>query len=76
MKAALVCQLILLLYHQITTWIDLFPFNGARNYSRQERLAEAGANALLMGLAPLGFAFDAGRTRLIGGTWPRHPDRW
>jgi hypothetical protein len=57
MLTALASQILLLLYHQITTWIDFHPFNGARNYSRTERLAEAGANAVLMSLAPIGFGF-------------------
>lgn len=52
---ALVCQVVLLAYHQITTWTDLYPFNGARFYSRQERLAESGTNAVLMGLPIVGF---------------------
>jgi hypothetical protein len=55
---ALVCQLVLLAYHQVTTGFDLFPFNGARRYTRKERLAEMASNAILMGLAPIGFAFD------------------
>jgi hypothetical protein len=54
--AALTSQIVLLVYHQVTTWIDLHPFNGVRHYSTKERLAEAGANAVLMGLAPIGFA--------------------
>ena len=57
MIAAIVSQLLLLVYHQLTTWVDLHPFNGARNYSRRERLAETGFNAVLMSLAPVGFAF-------------------
>lgn len=57
MTPIVVCQLGLLAYHQITTWFDFFPFNGARNYSRKEKLAEAGSNAVLMSLAPIGFGF-------------------
>ncbi len=52
---AITCQLILLAYHQVTTYVDLFPFNGVRNYTFQEKLAEGGVNLLLMGLAPIGF---------------------
>jgi hypothetical protein len=48
-------QLTLLAYHQVTTWFDFYPFNGARNYSRKEKLAEACSNAVLMSLAPIGF---------------------
>jgi hypothetical protein len=58
MTAAFVCQILLLAYHQGTTFFDLFPFNGARFYARSERWAEMGSNAVLMGLAPLGFALD------------------
>src|SRR4051812_17935431 len=57
MPIAVTSQLILLGYHQVTTWVDLHPFNGARHYSRKEKLAEAGANAVLMSLAPIGFGF-------------------
>jgi hypothetical protein len=57
MTYVVVCQLVLLAYHQFTTLVDLFPFNGARNYTRTEKLTEAGANAVLMSLAPIGFVF-------------------
>jgi hypothetical protein len=53
---ALACQLLLLGYHQVTTLVDLFPFNGVRHSARAERFVEAGVNAMLMGLGPLGFA--------------------
>jgi hypothetical protein len=56
-RFAIICQLVLLAYHQITTLFDFFPFNGARNYSRKERLAEVGGNFILMILAPIGFGF-------------------
>jgi hypothetical protein len=55
--AALFCQVLLLTYHQVTTYFDLYPFNGARNYTVAERRAEMMSNAVLMGLAPIGFAF-------------------
>ena len=54
---ALISQIGLLAYHQITTWFDLHPFNGVRHYSVREKVAEAGANAVLMSLAPIGFGF-------------------
>lgn len=57
MTAAFVSQLVLLAYHQITTWFDFFPFNGARAYSRKEKIAEAGTNAVLMSLGPIGYGF-------------------
>ncbi|HZE56435.1 MAG TPA: hypothetical protein VE031_01150 [Chthoniobacterales bacterium] len=57
MRAAIVCQLVLLAYHQLTTLVDFFPFNGSRYYTRQEKLVEAGSNALLMSLGPIAFIF-------------------
>jgi hypothetical protein len=65
-RTALACQLLLLVYHQITTFFDFYPFNGARNYSPAERWAEMGSNAVLMGLAPLGFAFDIHALQVYG----------
>jgi hypothetical protein len=56
--AVLVCQLGLLAYHQLTTHLDLFPFNGAKHYSRGEKLAEAGVNFVLMSLPPIGIVFE------------------
>jgi|GEM_PF-1565976 len=38
-------------YHQITTRIDLFPFNGARHYSVRERRIEAFVNGIIMCIA-------------------------
>lgn len=55
MTVAIFCQVLLLVYHQITTHLDLFPFNGARHYRTREKLAEAGVNAVLMSLPPIGF---------------------
>jgi hypothetical protein len=57
MTVVLASQLLLLVYHQVTTWFDFFPFNGARNYSPKEKMAEAGMNAVLMSLGPIGFGF-------------------
>ncbi len=54
---ALFCQLTLLVYHQVTTLVDLFPFNGSRNYTRKEKLLECGVNGSLMLLPPIGFGF-------------------
>lgn len=56
MTAALLVQLGLLIYHQVTTWFDLFPFNGVRYTKFAERRVEALVNFLLMSLAPIGFA--------------------
>jgi hypothetical protein len=58
MFLALVCQIALLAFHQITTFVDFHPFNGARFYSVRERLVEMGVNAILMTLAPIGYVFQ------------------
>lgn len=55
MALAVSCQVLLLVYHQATTLLDLFPFNGSRHYRTREKLAEAGVNAVLMSLPPIGF---------------------
>jgi hypothetical protein len=57
MKLALVLQLMLLGYHQVTTRFDFYPFNGARFAQPGERRAEGGFNLLMMGWPPIGFAF-------------------
>lgn len=66
MTFTVVCQLLLLAYHQVTTLIDFHPFNGARHYSRNEKWAEAGTNAVLMSLAPIGFALHVGPLMTFG----------
>ena len=66
MRSAVRCQALLLAYHQITTLVDLYPFNGVRNSSTAERLAEAGVNAALMSLAPIGFLFGIRSLMLYG----------
>jgi len=45
-----------LVYHQVTTFVDLFPFNGARFYTPAERAIEMLVNLTLMGLAITGTA--------------------
>jgi hypothetical protein len=65
-NAALACQVVLLAYHQVTTLFDLHPFNGVRRASRAERFTEAGVNAILMSLAPLGFALGVRPLMLYG----------
>ena len=69
MLFALACQIALLLYHQLTTLVDLHPFNGVRFYSGRERLAEAGVNLVLMGLAPIGYAFQFHGLMLYGAIY-------
>lgn len=45
--------LLLLVYHQATTLLPLFPWNDVEKYSRKELLLEAGTNGLLMGTGAL-----------------------
>lgn len=54
---ALAFQILLLAYHQITTQVDFFPFNGARFLKAREKALECTVNGTLMSLAPVGFAF-------------------
>jgi hypothetical protein len=56
--AAILSQVLLLAYHQVTTQVDCFPFNGVRFYNGWEKVLECAVNGVLMSLAPLGFAFD------------------
>lgn len=63
---AILCQVLLLVYHQVTTHIDFYPFNGARYYSQTERLAEGGINLVLMSLAPVGFALHVHALMIYG----------
>ena len=60
------CQLVLLVYHQVTTLFNFYPFNGARNYTWQQKLAEAGSNGVLMSLAPIGFGFHIHGLMIFG----------
>jgi hypothetical protein len=66
MSSVVICQIVLLAYHQFTTLVDLFPFNGARNTTRGEKLAEAATNAVLMSLAPIGYAFQIKALMIYG----------
>ena len=54
-RFAIILQIALLLYHQVTTLFDFFPFNGVRFYSRRETFMEAGVNLVLMSLPLIGF---------------------
>jgi len=69
MIPAVIFQIVLLIYHQTTTFVDLYPFNGARNYSARERLIEMGVNALLMSLAPIGFTLNVHGLMLFGAIY-------
>ena len=54
---AIAFQLLLLVYHQVTTGVDLSPFNGVRHTKVAERRLEQAVNGVLMGLGPIGFTF-------------------
>ncbi|RAJ80194.1 hypothetical protein CLV59_105302 [Chitinophaga dinghuensis] len=47
-----------LIYHQITTHIDLFPFNNVREYTRKEQLTEAAIHFISMGFPVLALLSD------------------
>ena len=47
---ALTFQLLHLLYHQITTNVDLYPFNNIKSYTFKERFVEAGFNFVMMSI--------------------------
>jgi len=44
---------LLLIYHQVTTMISIFPWNDTSKYTKKEIISEAGSNGLLMGIAAL-----------------------
>lgn len=50
-KLMLLIQLITMIYHQITTLFDFFPFNGVRHYTINERQKEALINGIIMIIA-------------------------
>ena len=41
---------LLLVYHQATTWLPLFPWNDIGKYTRKELVLEGAFNGLLMGV--------------------------
>ena len=51
-------QLVLLFYHQLTTGVDFYPFNGVRFTKPAERRMEQAVNGVLMGLPVAGFFFQ------------------
>jgi hypothetical protein len=65
LAVAITLQAVLLLYHQVTTLFDFFPFNGVRGNSLRERRLEAGVNLVFMGF-PL-VAFLVHRQSLMQG---------
>ena len=40
---------LLLLYHQVTTWLPLYPWNDTSKYTKKELALEGMSNAFLMG---------------------------
>jgi hypothetical protein len=46
---AIALSAFLLIYHQATTWIPLFPWNDLERFSRREIALETAFNGLLMG---------------------------
>lgn len=57
LSLAIVVQLVHLLYHQVTTLVDFFPFNGVRFATCREHLIDAVSGFVPMALPPLGFIF-------------------
>jgi hypothetical protein len=57
LTTVIMCQVALLVYHQVTTMVDFYPFNGARHYSSKEKALECGVNGALMALPPIGFGW-------------------
>ncbi len=55
MTTAIVLQVVVLVYHQVTTLFDLYPFNGIRGSSPRERLTEAGVNFAFMAFPLVAF---------------------
>ena len=49
----LIAAILLLIYHQLTTWLPLFPWNDLDNLSRKDILLESCWNGTLMGLGVL-----------------------
>jgi hypothetical protein len=66
MFTVLFCQIVLLVFHQVTTLVDFFPFNGSRNYTPTEKLLETGVNGVLMLLPPVGFGFHIRGLMIFG----------
>lgn len=57
-KVVIASQLVLLIFHQFTTLVDLYPFNNVRNHTIQERLTECIVNAIIMAVPPVGYIFN------------------
>jgi hypothetical protein len=68
-ETAVTAQLLLLAYHQTTTLVDLYPFNGVRNFKGRERFIESAVNCILMGLPPIGYAFHIAGLMACGAVY-------
>lgn len=66
MTPIVLIQLGLLLYHQVTTLFDFYPFNGSRHYPAKVKWAEAAVNGVLMSLPPIGFGFHVKGLMVFG----------
>ena len=51
-------QLFLFIYHQITTLVDLYPFNDVKHQPLSYKLLESIPKGILMVLPPIGFIFN------------------
>jgi hypothetical protein len=47
--AAIFMSALLLVYHQVTTLVPIYPWNDVEKYTKKELLLEAGFNGVLMG---------------------------
>ena len=52
----IVVQVLLLVFHQLTTLVDLYPFNNVRQYTLKERVTECLVNGAIMVMPVIGFA--------------------
>jgi hypothetical protein len=50
MSAAIALAALVMAYHQVTTWVPLYPWNDVARYTRRELATEAGINGVLMGV--------------------------
>lgn len=51
-------QLLLLVYHQVTTLVDFYPFNNIRSYALRLRSIECIVNGVIMAIPPIGYLFQ------------------
>lgn len=58
LQVAIFFQVLLLVYHQVTTLMDFYPFNNVRQYTLRLRLTECVVNGIIMAIPPVGYLFD------------------